>query len=405
MNSHLDMFLALVAIVGFGHAHPFEQSMQQRQQNRGGTGGTFPAGLDGGFPRALGGRPGDSSGSRFGMAPAALGGAGDRASTGGSPDDIFGSSNGGGMGAPSLGAAFEEGRAGGPLSPGGGIAAGRGSGTAIFGGGGTPGVGSGFQAGPLSGSHGPGALPGLDGAFPSSSDALSAVGSGSSTLGGVAGPPFGSGPGQRDSGPGAEGRLTSQPPVLPSGPAFGSGNGASGVGPAGQGFSHPASVGGSGGPGATGSPVIGPNWQPSDASGTSGSGRPGAPGSTASGTQGASGIAGGPSSAGNGLSPTRPSGKPHNKPLTQAEKAALGLGLTGGLLAIGALSAAIAGAVQQAQKQRRQGKPGQGGGAPSQGIPKPLCTNGCGRHRRSIRESRVPAEILNSISMDFERLY
>lgn len=473
MSRHLDVFLALVAIVGFGHANDlFGQTMQQQQQqqNLGGIGRSFPSGLDGAFHGGPPGRPRESSGPNFGIGRGGFGGVGAPGSTGRNPEGVFGSANGGGMPTPGLGGSFNDGRVGGPLSPGGRLPAGGGSGPGIFGDSSTPSVGGSIPAGPIggSGSRGVRGLPGLEGGAPSPSDTLSGVGSGLSSSGGMGRPPVAPGtrgPGQRDAGPGQLG--------APSGP-FGGSRGSPGslgftAGPSGTGggalgsFGRPEEVapgsgsfgnpsasatGGFGSgtgesspfgppasaPGATGtggslfrqreqgnnlpSPVgggVGPgysgSWAPqpggpssSGSTGVSGAGvnGAGARGPTATGAQGSGVGIGGRPISGSGPSGARPGRKPR-KELTQTEKAAIGLGVTGGVFALTALGAAIASAVQTAhQRKPGHGKPGGGAGT---GCLKPPCTSGCGRQRRSIQESKVTAEVLNSIPTDFERLY
>lgn len=333
---------------------------------------------------------------------------------------------------------------------------GRGPGTGGFGSASGTGPGGFVSGGPLSGTRSPTGLPSLEGEFGSPSGPRSNTGNGLSTVANAAGDTLGSGPGvpgQRGSpqgaaglpsspgfsgpfsgqgagpgsgsspfgtnaapfgsggtgipggsGPGGAGSEFGRPPLelpgSPSGPTFGSGSGSPGAGQAGPGLSEPAPAGGSGGPGASVAPFGGPGIPPSGTSGVSGAGGNGVLG--APGAQGVGPGLGRPP-AGGRVSSNRPTRKPH-KQLTETEKAAIGLGVTGSLFALAGIGAAIASAVQSAQKHR-PGNPGTAQGRLSTVLLKPPCAHGAGRQRRSIRESKVPVEILNSIPTDFERLY
>lgn len=293
----------------------------------------------------------------------------------------------------------------------------------------------------LGGRGRPGSLPGLEGSREPTSGVLPAIGDGGSAVGssgypsiGSSGIGQGSGPGTLGSGPGTTGLQAGLPggngnfpgtvgsasssgfpeggaslglPASPSEPTFGRGSGISGVSNGEPGMPQPASIGGNGGLGTSESPLGGSSGQPIGVGGAGGMGGSGAPGLMASGAQGA-GL-GQPSrpTSGTGVAATRRGGRRRHKPLSDAEKAAIGLGVSGGVLALGALTAAIASAVQNSQRNR-QGKPGSNVVRPAggcRGCPSQPCRNGPGRHRRSIPESKVPAEVLESIPMNFERLY
>lgn len=395
----------------------------------GGNGGsdTFSFGTGGGFGRGPG--SGGSGGFPGGLS---------------SP-----TGNGGGLG---LGSRSPVGNLGPDSGPG------RGPGTGGFGSASGTGPGGFVSGGRLSGTRSPTGLPSLEGEFGSPSGPRSNIGNGLSTVANAAGDTLGSGPGvpgQRGSTPGPAGLPSSpgfsglfpgqaagpgsgssafgsnatpfgsggteipggsgpggaasglgRPPLelpgSPSGPTFGSGSGSWGAGQAGPGVSEPASFGGSGGPGANLAPFGGPGSPSSGTSGASGAGGSGVP--AAPGAQGAGAGLGRPT-AGGPVSANRRTRKPQ-KQLTETEKAAIGLGVTSSLFALAGIGAAIASAVQSAHHKNRPGKPaGQAHGAPSTPLSKPPCVNGRCRERRSIRESKVPAEILDSIPMDFERLY
>ncbi|XP_077530916.1 uncharacterized protein LOC144142962 [Haemaphysalis longicornis] len=93
--------------------------------------------------------------------------------------------------------------------------------------------------------------------------------------------------------------------------------------------------------------------------------------------------------------------------------AAAVLGGLAGAAALGAITAGIAAAVQgqggqSKPKNARQSKPGKRGHSRScrrRCKKNKLCLAFCRRERRSISESRVPAEILDNIPRNFERLY
>lgn len=87
------------------------------------------------------------------------------------------------------------------------------------------------------------------------------------------------------------------------------------------------------------------------------------------------------------------------KPNT-AEATAIGLGVLASALAAGAIGAGIAGALN---RNRPRGIGGARIGC--SGCIRQPCVSGCGRKRRSIPKSKVPADILDSIPTNFERLY
>lgn len=89
------------------------------------------------------------------------------------------------------------------------------------------------------------------------------------------------------------------------------------------------------------------------------------------------------------------------KKLDQTTAAAIGLGVAGGALALSALAAGIASAIQH--RPRSAGLVGARRSCPGC-LPTP-CVRNCGRKRRSVPTSKVPSEILDNIPMNFERLY
>ncbi|XP_077547907.1 uncharacterized protein LOC144160509 isoform X2 [Haemaphysalis longicornis] len=82
--------------------------------------------------------------------------------------------------------------------------------------------------------------------------------------------------------------------------------------------------------------------------------------------------------------------------MSPAAVAGLTLGSLAGAVALGAIGATLAGAAQSG---------GLGGGRRLGGCSRGGCSGGCGRKRRSISQSRVAAEVLNNIQMNFDRLY
>lgn len=99
------------------------------------------------------------------------------------------------------------------------------------------------------------------------------------------------------------------------------------------------------------------------------------------------------SSSISGIAPHRPQhriGKP-----SAAAVAGIALGTMAGAVALTALGTGLASAIQA----------GTGGGRRHVGCSRGGCSSGCGRKRRSVAQSKVPAEVLNSIPMDFNRRY
>lgn len=277
---------------------------------------------------------------------------------------------------------------------------------------GQPGYGSGGPGqfgghpGP-GGSASPGGVPGLPGTLGPSSSPLGAVGNVVGNLGSLAGS-FGTGgvgttsgsgqtgTGQTGSGSGTGGG-TFATPESSSGSSFGNMPGSSmnvqpGLGtstnvPSGRGFEsgsigasdgrHPSSGGSSGAGGAGGSAGPVPSILP---------GAGGALTNTRL-------TVGGSRRHRPGLAGTR------RKPNT-AEATAIGLGVLASALAAGAIGAGIAGALN---RNRPRGIGGARIGC--SGCIRQPCVSGCGRKRRSIPKSKVPADILDSIPTNFERLY
>lgn len=105
---------------------------------------------------------------------------------------------------------------------------------------------------------------------------------------------------------------------------------------------------------------------------------------------------------GGSLPGRRPSPHGHRPGKLSPEKAAaIGLGAASTAMALGALAATIASAVQHRQRLRKLGGTGTG----CVGCRPTPCVGNCGRKRRSIAKSKVPADILDSIPVNFERLY
>lgn len=77
-----------------------------------------------------------------------------------------------------------------------------------------------------------------------------------------------------------------------------------------------------------------------------------------------------------------------------ATVAGLAIGSVASALALGAIGAGIAGAINSGMGTGGRTISGCGGG----------CPRSCGRKRRSVSQSKVPAEVLNSVPMDFNRL-
>lgn len=252
------------------------------------------------------------------------------------------------------------------------------------------------------GSQGTGSSPGLTGALGSPADPSGALGSPLSHLRGPGGASPSSGgfgstgsPDQGSDGSGIGRGAPFVPPRPSAGASFGNGPETSMGSQPGLGSSLTGPVGGGFGTGSGGSPLAG---IPSSigSSGVSGGGSPGAIGSGGIGAPGAGPRRRGPLPPGSG-------GHRHRRPLgkpSPAAAAAIGLGVVAGALAASAISAGIASAFTKP----RSGLLG-GARRVCPGCPQAPCVIGCGRKRRSIPESKVPPEILNSIPTNFERLY
>lgn len=228
------------------------------------------------------------------------------------------------------------------------------------------------------------------------------LGGGSDGFNGPAAAPPGAGgfDGGSATGPGIYGSGGAAPFGPPSSSPGAPGTETSVAGQPGMGSSLPAPAGSGVGQG-TG--VLPSNEIPSSSgiSGARGTGVTGAPGVLPNGPQGVGPGATSRLPAGRGGSgPHRP-GKPRGA-LNPVDAAAIGLGVGSGLLALSALAAGIASHIQQ-KKHRTTPlvKPTAG----CVGGTNPPRANAQVRSRRSIPESKVPAEVLDSISMNFERLY
>lgn len=376
-------------------------------------GGNLPGVMDRVLSGGVRGGPGGNLGLTDGTVPGGVAGAGrvgpTAASSGGVLGNDFGGANGGPFGGRSAGGSALDRGVGGPT--------GSGSGTGL--------LGSGSGAGP--GRGGLALSPSLDGNGPLSP--------GGSRGGGVAGGPFSST--SLSSGPvptvGSETSLGSPLSDLPggvTGPALssslGSGGPMSPEGTQGSGaasgllstpsrHSRPGSLFGSGSGPASSLPGV-----PGSISGrgsvrspfgenpsTSGSIRPGGAISSAGSIIAGLGARRGSERAesrlrGGNLLGRRLSSHGHRGGKLSPERAAaIGLGAAGTALALGAIAATIASAVQQRQRLAKQGGTGTG----CVGCRRTPCIGNCGRQRRSIAKSKVPAEILDSIPVNFERLY
>lgn len=87
---------------------------------------------------------------------------------------------------------------------------------------------------------------------------------------------------------------------------------------------------------------------------------------------------------------------PHGRKPSAAAAAGIALGVMAGTIALGAIGSGIAGAINSGMA---------GGGRQGGGCPRRACGGGCGRKRRSILQSKVPADVLNNIPMDFNLRY
>lgn len=94
------------------------------------------------------------------------------------------------------------------------------------------------------------------------------------------------------------------------------------------------------------------------------------------------------------------SGTAQHRQLQQRRKidgatvAGIAIGSVASALALGAIGAGIAGAINSGMGTGGRTISGCGGG----------CPRSCGRKRRSVSQSKVPAEVLNNVPMDFNRL-
>ncbi|XP_077529166.1 uncharacterized protein LOC144141484 isoform X2 [Haemaphysalis longicornis] len=458
MKKHLNLFRALVAFVVFGNAASRSLQMPDQLQQRALRG----PGLTQGRPGRLAGRLGegfgddspgifgenqrDRSSGGFGATPGASfgsgggagrptgfpGGLGDSLTGSGSGDGSLGSGRDLGLGA---GAAAGLGRR--PGSPDTGSFLGSQGPNAGSGGGFGFGTGPSGGNGPFSGASGTGGrggvggLPGSPGTLGLPSPTPGGIGNGFGASGNIPESGFGSGgsiPGQSRTGtdgrlggtrgpnglPGLQGENPStsglRPPSATNGPPSTAGIGGNAVGAE----PFPSQSSGSGavppfesqaGPGSSGFPSPGGAAGPGLSMG-------GSPTQTGSNGSGATGSAAGPGGegAGTGLASRHPGTRPgrHPKKLSPEDAAAIGLGVASSALAFGALAAGIISAVNQRKQARLRatarpsGATGAAGAAGPAG--KPPCASNTGRRRRSIAESKVPAEVLDSIPMNFEHL-
>lgn len=87
---------------------------------------------------------------------------------------------------------------------------------------------------------------------------------------------------------------------------------------------------------------------------------------------------------------------PQRKRMSDAAVAGLALGSVAGAVALTAIGATLASAAHSGRF---------GGGTRLGGCSGGGCSRGCGRKRRSLPQSKVPAEVLNSIQTNFDRQY
>lgn len=427
---------------GFGDGSPGLFGENPNDRMSGGrlgaaSGTSFGLGAGAGRPTGFPGGRGDSfgRGSDLGVGPGAgagfdrrpgspdtsdfLGGRGPTAGSGGGFG--FGSGPSGGN-VPFSGATGTGGRRGVGGLPGSQGALGRPSPTL-----GSMGNGLGGQ---LSGTLDPTRLPGLEGERPVSPGfGPSTTGNGPLSPGGIGGP----------STPG--GLFPEQ--SMGNGPATFGGENAGGSplsgslgGSQGQGLGSPSLTNGPQGTAGIGGNAVGGGFSPTQSNGSGpvppfgsqagsgnlglpspgGAGGPGSfvngsPTSTGSNGPGATGPAGpGGARPGTSLSSRHPGTQRGTQPkkLSPEDAAAIGLGVASSALAFGALAAGIISAVNQRKQARLRatarpsGATGAAGAAGPAG--KPPCASNTGRRRRSIAESKVSAEVLDSIPMNFEHL-
>lgn len=419
MKEHLVLFPALVAFAVFGNGTGRSLQMPVQLQQSGLRGqGVGPSGT-GSFGGGFGGGAGEGSPGLFGGSPDGRQDAG--LATG--PRETLG--GGGGGGRPEGFGSLGSGNNGGPGSLGFGF---RGPGGSLSTGGfGSPsetGPGGSVSGGPLSGSRGSSRLPGLEGERLSPSGALTPFGNSGNPLGGIPGPSFGSGssiPGQHGSGQALRPSRTGNGPLNPAvtegfgavegrfpGQSIGSGRPPFGS-EAGAGSPTANTPGGAAGE-ALG-PSLSSNGLASPAGTVGGGGPGGLSPAPSSGTGREPNLSGGTGTSGSVSRPGRPGTQLRKPPkkLSKEEAAAIGLGVAGGAFALGALAASIANAVQIRKRQQKEAAAiaaAAGGGRSCPGCKPTTCVGNCGgRKRRSIPASKVPAEVLDNIPMNFEHLF
>lgn len=464
MKEHLVLFPALVAFAVFGNGAGRSLQMPVQLQQSGLRGqGVGPSGT-GSFGGGFGGGAGEGSPGLFGGSPdgrqdagvatgprETLGGGGG----GGRPEGFgsLGSGNNGGSGSLGFGGVGEfgsgsgsgvpsgfpsglnsntgvgEGLGFGAGSPAGNLGAGfRGPGGSLSTGGfGSPretGPGGSVSGGPLSGTRGSSGLPGLEGERLSPSGALTPFGNTGNALGGIPGPSFGSGssiPGRHGSDQALRPSRTGNGPLNPAvtegfgavegrfpGQSIGSGRPPFGS-EAGAGSPTANTPGGAAGEAL--SPSLSSNGLASPAGTVGGGGPGGLSPAPSSGTGREPNLSGGTGTSGSVSRPGRPGTQLRKPPkkLSKEEAAAIGLGVAGGAFALGALAASIANAVQIRKRQQKEAAAiaaAAGGGRSCPGCKPTTCVGNCGgRKRRSIPASKVPAEVLDNIPMNFEHLF
>lgn len=124
---------------------------------------------------------------------------------------------------------------------------------------------------------------------------------------------------------------------------------------------------------------------------------PSGPAPISPGGLGAIGSNGGSVSVSSGIvsGGVQPVQKHRGRSTSGAAAAGIAIGAVAGALALSALGTGIAGAIQSSRAGRVSS-----GGCPVSGCRRP-----CGRKRRSVPQSKVPAEVLDSIPMSFDRPY
>lgn len=154
---------------------------------------------------------------------------------------------------------------------------------------------------------------------------------------------------------------------------------------------------GAGGPGSTGSAGGGSLLQAIAAAGT---GRATVGGLGSVPAVGLGGLSSsGTSAVGSSSVTSAVAGYPPQRPVIKPSPAAtagIALGVLAGTLAVGAIGSGLAGAIQSGVI---------GGGRRGGGCSGGGCRSRCGRKRRSVPESKVPAQVLDSIPMNFKLRY